>query len=292
MTKTTFDLLCNCIGPSLSPDVASSRPPVPTEKRIAIALYKLATCAEYRVVGETFGVSETTVHRCVYAVCNAIRTRMMRRYIYLPGVDEAHDISLRNSRAHLVPQVYGAIDGTHIPIRPPAEGYRDFVNRKGWPSIVLQAVVDDRCIIRDICVGTPGSAHDAAVFTTSDLYRFPERHPQNPIEMEGVQVPLLLAGDPAYPLLPWLMKGFSGPNLSEEEEVFNLHLNGSRVKVEHTFGRLKGRWRVLAKRSDIDHKGEAKVGVERQRAAHPFACVPPLRSRPWTRRKWQTQHSK
>ena len=50
---------------------------------------------------------------------------------------------MRNSRVHLVPQVHGAIDGTHVPIRPPAEGCRDFVNRKGWPSIVvLQALVD------------------------------------------------------------------------------------------------------------------------------------------------------
>ncbi len=37
------------------------------------------------------------------------------------------------------------------------------------PSIVLQALVNDRCMIRDICVGTPGSAHYAAVFAASDL---------------------------------------------------------------------------------------------------------------------------
>ncbi len=35
------------------------------------------------------------------------------------------------------------------------------------------------------------------------LYRYPAKHPQASMEIEGVQVPLLLAGDPAYPLLPW-----------------------------------------------------------------------------------------
>ncbi|CAM4571026.1 unnamed protein product [Leuciscus chuanchicus] len=204
MTRPTFEMLCGFIGPDVAPTPGCHRPPVPTRKRIAIALYKLATCAEYRVVGETFGV-------------------------------------------------YGALDGTHIPILPPTEGYRDYINCKGWPSIDLQALVDDRCMIRDICVGTPGSAHDAAVFAASDLYRHPERHPQATLVVEGVQVPLLVAGDPAYPLLPWLIKGYSGPNLSEEQEAFNRHLNGSGVKVEHTFGHLKGRWRILAKRSDIHH---------------------------------------
>lgn len=42
---------------------------------IALALLKLACCAEYSVVGETFGVSKTTVHRCVYAVCTAIKEK-------------------------------------------------------------------------------------------------------------------------------------------------------------------------------------------------------------------------
>ena len=34
--------------------------------------------------------------------------------------------------------------GTHIPILAPTDGYRDFQNRKGWSSFVLQGVVDDR----------------------------------------------------------------------------------------------------------------------------------------------------
>ncbi|KAK0143123.1 hypothetical protein N1851_018768 [Merluccius polli] len=95
----------------------------------------------------------------------------------------------------------------------------------------------------DICVGSPGNVHDTAVLTMSDLYRC----------RGGLGAYTDSQIYPAYLLLPWLMKGFSGPNLSEEGEAFNIHLSAVRVKVQHTFEHLKVRWRILAKRSDVHH---------------------------------------
>jgi len=46
--------------------VVPSRPDViPAEKRLAVGIYKLASSAEYRTVGELFGVSEASVHNCL-----------------------------------------------------------------------------------------------------------------------------------------------------------------------------------------------------------------------------------
>lgn len=105
MTRETFENLCEAVGPSLRPNPTSRRPAVPTNKRIAIALYKLASCCEYRVVAGKYGVSVTTVHRCVYSVCRAIRYNLLHRYIHLPSAEEAQQIAYRNSLAHHIPQV-------------------------------------------------------------------------------------------------------------------------------------------------------------------------------------------
>ena len=40
------------------------------------------------------------------------------------------------------PQCVWAIDGSHIPIQPPALNHTDFYNRKSWYSILVQAVVN------------------------------------------------------------------------------------------------------------------------------------------------------
>jgi len=62
-----------------------------------------------------------------------------------------------------VPQCVGAIDGSHIPIIAPEDYTRDYFNRKGWHSIILQAVVDGKGLFWDVCVGNSGSMHDARV---------------------------------------------------------------------------------------------------------------------------------
>ena len=60
-----------------------------------------------------------------------------------------------------------------------------------------------------IYVGWPGWLHDAHELKNSALFHkvfrgelFPDRY----ISYGGVKVPLLLLSDPAYPILPWLMK--------------------------------------------------------------------------------------
>ena len=79
--------------------------------------------------------------------------------------------------------------------------------------------------------------------------------PNSPRNINGVEVPLLVLGDPAYPLLPWLMKPFSdNGRLSEEQALFNYRLSRARMVIENAFVRLKGRWRCLLKRNDMNIK--------------------------------------
>lgn len=164
---------------------------------MAVALYKFASCAEYQVVGNIFGIHKSTVKKCLYRVVNAINNMMMADY--LSNEFEAVEIANNFEKIWHISQIIGCIDGLHIPILAPVDGYRDYVNRKGWLSYNLQAVADDKCrytnnayyfyIImflnhlcysyftiyiykfRDICIRHPGNTHDAAVFKDSNLYK-------------------------------------------------------------------------------------------------------------------------
>ncbi|XP_050822634.1 uncharacterized protein LOC127057692 [Gopherus flavomarginatus] len=137
--------------------------------------------------------------------------------------------------------------GTHIPILVPPHLASEYVNRKGYFSMVLQALVDHRGRFIDINTGWPGKVHDARIFWNTGLFRklqagtfFPDRK----ITVGDVKMPIMILGDPAYPLMPRLMKPYTG-KLDRSKDRFSYKLSRCRMTVECAFGCLKGRWRSL-----------------------------------------------
>lgn len=76
-----------------------------------------------------------------FQVCKAIKEELTPRFINIPRGQRLQEV-LDGFEDRGFPQCVGAIDGTHIPIIAPTKDPADFYNRKGWHSIIVQAVCD------------------------------------------------------------------------------------------------------------------------------------------------------
>lgn len=255
MGKATFQYLCTQLRPLIERKDTRLRHAITVEHRVAITLWCLATPAEYRTIAHLFGIARSTVCEIVHETVDAIVCKLKGQYIRFPTGEAQRDVINGFQSKWGFPQCIGAIDGSHIPVRAPLLNHTDYYNRKGWYSILVQAVVDHRYLFRNINVGWPGSVHDARVFANSELYA---QATSNVIlqgdsrQILGHDVPPFLIGDSAYPLLPWLLKPFADNiALTPEQKHFNYRLSRARIVVENAFGRLKARWRRLLKQNDM-----------------------------------------
>ena len=102
--------------------------------------------------------------------------------------------------------------------------------------------MDHENYFMNVNVGSPGSVHDARILSNSEVFNRGEAGtPQSVQILAGVPVPVVILGDPAYPLLPWLLQPYPGTGLSTKGSKFNTRLSRACVVVECAFGRLKGR---------------------------------------------------
>ena len=219
VSRETFKVLCNKLKPSLERRVLT-RQPLSVNQRVAVTLWRLGTNVEFRTISHLFGVGISTACVTVREVCSVIVEKLAAKFIAVPCGNELKAVVEAFSNKWGFPQCVGAIDGSHIPIIAPKDNATDYFNRKKFHSIVLQALVNYEYKFMDIYVGWSGSVHDARVLSNSSLFNKCEDGillPNWTKNINGVHIPLLILGDPAYPLT-WLMKPYSDcGNLSRKQ---------------------------------------------------------------------------
>ena len=251
VNRDTFRFICQTLAIDIQKQDTQFRDAIPVPKRVATALWRLGTKECFRSVGNNFGLGKATAK----IVSNDVVHALVNRYddfVKFPETEQETRATINKfQQLGNFPQVMGAIDGTYIQIIATKEDKDDFYFRKGYPAVILQGTVGADMKFIDVCTGFPCSLHDAQVFRLSNLYA---RAVNNEIltspvrNINGVQVGPQLLGDGAYPVKAWLMKPFPRiGNLTRSQRKYNRELSKLRVKVEHAFGHLKGRWRCLRK---------------------------------------------
>ena len=199
-----------------------------------------------------FGIGRSTVCNILHAVSEAIVEKLLPKIIRLPNETEVQTIIRQFEEISGFPQAVGAIDGYHIRIKAALKDAEDYINRKGYHSIVLQGIVDNNYIFRYVFLGWPGKSHDARIFKNSPLYQECRQRTFSPRTLsrhiQNTSIPPLILGDSAYPLEEFIMKPYADRgDLNPQEKRYNVALSNSRVVVENTFGRLKGRFKNVSK---------------------------------------------
>ncbi|XP_011405215.1 PREDICTED: protein ALP1-like [Amphimedon queenslandica] len=91
------------------------------------------------------------------------------------------------------------------------------------------------------------SVHDARMFSQSRLNELLKNEVIPPCQRRicDEDIPIFIIGDPAYPLMPYIMKEYAGGGMKRQEQYFDFRLCSTRNVTECAFGRLKARFACL-----------------------------------------------
>ncbi len=266
MSRETFDFICRTVNGHLVKQQTNMRATIPVEKRVAVGLWWLANGGSYRSIGQVFGISRSIVCRITKDFVGAL-VHLRDEFICWPKTPEACARSVSTFRnLSPLPNVFGAIDGTHVEITAPERSTVDFFNRKQRYSIGCQGVCDGSLKFLSMSAGYPGSVHDSRILRNSWVFRDASRGHilTTPVFQlnQSTKIKPYLLGDAAYPLSEWLIKPFPQvKDIDHGQKMFNLALSQARVSIERAFGTLKGRWRLLLGKVILEPSFAADVVV-------------------------------
>ncbi|XP_008397501.1 putative nuclease HARBI1 [Poecilia reticulata] len=261
MSQETFFYLCEKLRPRLARQDTSFRLALPVEKRVAVALWRLASNVEYRTISALFGVGKSTVCRCVRDMCHAIVALLSSTYLRPPTEQELEE-SAQLFHSYLgFPHCVAAITTLHTAIITPSSNASDYANPAGWLSVLSQVAISGQGYFWDVCASFPGGTDPAEILQNSALWATAAEGglspAQTPVFM-GKPLGYVLLGEACYPLQSWLMKAYPEQKsrrgcrtaLLEPQQLFNRRLSRALRSSEEALLRLRARWQCLSKRND------------------------------------------
>lgn len=252
MDISTFQYLCSTLAPDLHRRDINMRGAIPVQVKVAVAITRLATGNSTQCIADLYRIGLSSAQVAVSQFCAAVKRNLLKKFIKWPSPAILERYAQEFQDLQQIPYVVGAVDGSHIPIVAPKLHAPDYYNRKGFHSVLLQGVVTSRCVFWDFDIGWAGSMHDANLWARTEIGQYCEA---------DKLAPYALVGDAAYPCRPWMLGPFKGSKdgLSREEYHWNFLQSSTRMCVERAFGMLKGRWRILLKRVDVQLKNVPDV---------------------------------
>ncbi|KAL4302724.1 hypothetical protein GQ457_10G017230 [Hibiscus cannabinus] len=249
MSKATFDMICEELEPAVMKKNTMLRDAIPVRQRVAVCIWRLATGEPLRMVSKRFGLGISTCHKLVLEVCTAIKTVLMPKFVQWPDDTKMKQIKDEFESITGIPNVGGAIYTTHLPIIAPKANATAYFNKKHTErsqknsyTITLQGIVDGNGVFRDVCIGWPGSMSDEQILEKSAFYQRAAK---------GQVKDIWVVGSKGYPLMDWVLVPYSHQNQTWAQHAFNEKIGEIEKVGKEAFGRLKGRWSCLQRRSEV-----------------------------------------
>ena len=171
MGRLTFQLLLDILAGRLSRQNTRFRNCIPPEKVLAIGLFRLAHGNSYISTSPAMNVGKSTVVEAVQDVVEGLYD-LWNEYIKFPetGAETASTVETFEELSSL-PNMAGAIDGTHVWISAPKGSAADYFSHYQQYDFPFQGVVDGKMLFTDFLAGFPGSLHDARALRNSVIFQ-------------------------------------------------------------------------------------------------------------------------
>ena len=226
-----------------------SRQSISPAERLTITLRYLATGDSQQSQSYNFRVGRATVCHIIRDTCEGIWKALKDTYMKAPeSIEDWVKISNEFESQWNFPHCLGCLDGKHIAMQCPKDGGSLYYNYKGFHSIVLMAMCDANYCFTLVDIGNYGGVNDASIFNSSEMgqaFAQQELDIPGPKDVNGHTLPYVIVADDIFKLTNWMMKPYTGRNLSEENLVFNYRLSRCRRTIENAFGIMASRWQVF-----------------------------------------------
>ncbi|XP_053567635.1 putative nuclease HARBI1 [Bombina bombina] len=141
LSRESIERLYNQISGQLEP-ITFRTHALPGMLKLLAVLHFLATGSFQSATSVVVGMSQPSFSRHLTTVIDALLS-VFKRYVFLPNTaEEWHSVKLNFFRLAGIPNVLGAIDCTHVRVRPPHLKEEMYRNRKFYHSLNIQMVCD------------------------------------------------------------------------------------------------------------------------------------------------------